>query len=102
MYEFAASMGATCIDGNLADIDTATPGAQYECSVSQIVTATQMETLLAECDNATSPSSSTNKPCWAIETDALTCTSGTHLKLAIERAVVPPDAIIKAQCLAPN
>jgi hypothetical protein len=100
--EFPASMGATCIDGDLADVDPATPGAQYECSVSLIVTATQEETVLPQCNDLASPTSSTNKPCWAIAVDTVTCTNGAHLELAVERADQPPDGVVKAQCLAPS
>jgi hypothetical protein len=100
--EFAASMSGACIEGSLADVDASTPGPQYECSVSQVVTASQTETVLPMCNNFNSPSSSTNRPCWAVELDAANCTLGEHLKLAIERAEQPPDAVVKAQCLAPG
>jgi hypothetical protein len=99
-FEFPAAMGATCLDAELADVDATTPGDQYDCSVSQIIVATQMEAVLPQCNNLTSPSSSTNRPCWAIESDSASCPSGAQRKLAIERAEPPPDATIKAQCVA--
>jgi hypothetical protein len=56
--------------------------------------------VLPQCDNATTPSSSTNKPCWAVEADTANCTTGTHMKLAIERTDQPPDAVVTAQCVS--
>jgi len=100
--EFPASMGATCLEKELFDVDPNTPGPQYDCSVSQVVIATQAETLIPQCNNLTSPVSSTNKPCWAIELDTANCTSATHEKLAIERTdPAPGDSNIKAQCVTP-
>ena len=88
------ALGSPCIDGTLADVDPNTPGPQYDCSVSDVTNfgaANQMETVLPECNNLTpgSESTSTNKPCWAIETDTVNCT-GTGLTLKVERSVAPP------------
>ena len=98
--QFPAAMGGMCVEAQLLDVDTNTPGPQYECSVTQLVTATQMESVLPPCNNVAAPSSSTNRPCWAIETDTASCTTADHLKLAIERADTPPDAVVKAQCVS--
>lgn len=98
--QFPASMRGLCVEAQLLDVDTATPGSQYECSVTQTVTATQMESVLPQCNNVQAPSSSTNRPCWAIELDTATCAAGEHLMLAIERADAPPDAVVKAQCVS--
>ncbi|MEO6776818.1 MAG: hypothetical protein ABI467_28030 [Kofleriaceae bacterium] len=81
------ALGSPCIDGTLA-----TP---YDCSVSDVQNygkANQVETILPECDNTTTPASSTNEPCWAIETDPM-CSAGQHLTLKIERGSTPapPD-----------
>ena len=86
-------LGSPCIDGTLADVDPNTPGPQYDCSVSDVTNygkANQQETVLPECDNLTTPASSANKPCWAIETDAMNCTAKQNLTLKIERDVTPP------------
>ena len=98
--QFPAATGVICIEAQLLDVDSSTPGPQYECSVTQFVTATQMESVLPECNNLQTPSSSTNRPCWVIEVDTATCTTAEHLKLRIERADAPPDAVIKAQCVS--
>jgi hypothetical protein len=85
-------LGSPCIDGKLADVDPNTPGPQYDCSVSDVANygaANQVETVLPACNNATTPASSTNKPCWAIETDVANCTAGSHLTLKIERTTAP-------------
>ena len=77
------ALGSPCIDGTLA-----TP---YDCSVSDVQNygkANQQETILPECNNTTTPASSTNTPCWAIETDPQ-CSAGMHLTLKIERGSSP-------------
>ena len=89
------ALGSPCIDGTLADVDPNTPGPQYDCSVSDVQNygkANQQETILPECNNLTTPASSTNVPCWAIETDPM-CSAGQHLTLKIERGgtATPPD-----------
>jgi hypothetical protein len=81
------ALGSPCIDGTLA-----TP---YDCSVSDVQNygkANQVETILPECNNMSAPASSTNVPCWAIETDPM-CSAASHLTLKIERGstATPPD-----------
>lgn len=88
-------LGSPCIDGKLADVDPNTPGPQYDCSVSDVDNygaANQTETVLPECNNLTpgQEASSTNTPCWAIETDTANCTGGDHLTLKIERGSTTP------------
>ena len=88
-----AVIGSPCVDGTLADVDPNTPGPQYDCSVSDVTNfgkTNQMETVLPECNNLGDPPSSTNKPCWAIETDTMNCTGGQHLTLKVERSQAPP------------
>ncbi len=50
----------------------------------------QTATLLPECNNLTDPKTSTNTPCWAIETDTANCTGGDHLTLTVERGGTTP------------
>jgi hypothetical protein len=96
-------IGSPCIEGNLADVDPNTPGPQYDCSVSDVTNfgkANQTETVLPQCNNLTSPASSTNKPCWAIEVDTVNCMSGDHLTLKIERSEAPPaDTHVVSYCV---
>jgi hypothetical protein len=78
------ALGSPCIDGTLA--------MPYDCSVSDVQNfgkANQVETILPPCNNATTPASSTNEPCWAIETDPQ-CSSASHLTLKIERGSTTP------------
>jgi hypothetical protein len=89
------ALGSPCIDGTLADVDPNTPGPQYDCSVSDVTNygaANQTETVLPECNNLATPASSTNMPCWAIETDPVNCSAGQHLTLKIERGNTMPGA----------
>ena len=91
--EFPAATNLYCFDQALADVDATTPGPQYECSVSDVVSG---ETLLPLCNNG-----STNKPCWLIEPDLANCPNGDHLSMTIARSGAPPaDAKVMAQCVA--
>jgi len=96
-------IGSPCIEGKLADVDPTTPGPQYDCSVSDVRNygkANQSETVLPQCNNLMAPASSSNKPCWAIETDTMNCTSGDHLTLKIERNEAPaPDTHVISYCV---
>lgn len=97
------ALGDPCIEGTLADVDPNTPGAQYECSVSDVLhfgKVNESETVLPECNNAGSPASSTNKPCWSIQVDAAQCTSKLNQILRVERDTAPaPDTYIVANCV---
>ena len=78
-------IGSPCIDGKLA-----TP---YDCSVSDVVDEgkpTQKETVLPECNNTMDPKSSTNTPCWAIESDPMCTSSYMNLTLKVERGNTTP------------
>jgi hypothetical protein len=95
-------LGSPCIDGNLADVDPNTPGNQYDCSVSDVKNygkANQTEEVLPQCNNATSPASSTNKPCWSIQVDPK-CSGPGMLTLKVERDVAPaPDTHVISYCV---
>ncbi|NVB84728.1 MAG: hypothetical protein HOV81_40535 [Kofleriaceae bacterium] len=96
-------IGSPCIEGKLADVDPDTAGDQYDCSVSDVTNfgkANQSETVLPQCNNVMTPSSSTNKPCWSIQTDTMNCTAGDHLTLKIERSQAPaPDTHVVSYCV---
>lgn len=96
-------IGSPCIEGNLADVDPETPGEQYDCSVSDVLNfgkANQTETVLPPCNNATDPASSTNKPCWSIQTDMMNCASEPHLTLKVERNEAPAgDTHVISYCV---
>ncbi|HEX5062284.1 MAG TPA: hypothetical protein VFV99_23095 [Kofleriaceae bacterium] len=96
-------IGSPCIEGKLADVDPTTPGPQYDCSVSDVRNygkANQSEEVLPQCNNLGTPASSTNKPCWAIETDTMNCTAGDHLTLKVERNEAPAaDTHVISYCV---
>jgi hypothetical protein len=97
--------GSPCFDGPLSDVDDTTPGEQYDCTVSDFNNygmANQVETVLPACNNTSAPSSSTNKPCWTIVPDAMTCTVAPNLALKIERIEAPSASLhVIASCVAP-
>lgn len=96
-------IGSPCIEGKLADVDPNTPGNQYDCSVSDVTNfgkANQSENVLPACNNAGTPDSSTNKPCWAIVPDPMNCMSGANLTLKIVRSEAPPaDTHVVSYCV---
>ena len=86
-------IGSPCIDGMLADVDPATPGPQYDCSVSDVRNygkANQTEEVLPACNNTAAPASSTNKPCWSIQVDPM-CSGPGMLTLKVERNEAPAN-----------
>jgi hypothetical protein len=96
--------GSPCFDAELADGDPTTPGAQYDCTVSDVINpgkANQTETVLPSCNNPASPMSSTNKPCWSIVADTVNCPATPSLALLIERNEAPaPETHVIATCVS--
>lgn len=92
-----------CFTAQLSDVDPATPGAQYQCAVTEVRYRANQEPeelrVIGRCDDV-----HTRLPCWTIEEDAATCSytaTNPHLKLVIDRgAEIPaPDTRIKASCV---
>lgn len=84
--------GTACFDAPLLDVDSTTPGPQYECSVSDVGNPgapNQTEVILPACNNAMTPASSTNKPCWSVQVDTVNCAVAPSLSLVVERAEAP-------------
>jgi hypothetical protein len=53
-------------------------------------------TVLPACNNG---SSSTNKPCYELVSDAATCSAGSHLRLQVQRLAAPaPSTVVVARC----
>ena len=62
--------------------------------------ANQSETVLPQCNNLAAPASSSNKPCWAIETDPMCTGTMDHLTLKVERSEAPaPDTHVISYCV---
>jgi hypothetical protein len=95
-FQFASSITTRCFDSVPADVDTATAGVQYECSVSE--TVNNVEKIFPQCNNLNGSGSSTNKPCWAVIVDAQNC-PGSERILRIERGTAAPDGLVNGQCL---
>jgi hypothetical protein len=95
-------IGDPCIEGNLADVDPVTPGAQYDCSVSYVVNPTManaQETIMGAC-GATIGSD----PCWHLVPDPTNCgTTPTKLTLKIENEdrlkAMGADVHVLANCV---
>jgi hypothetical protein len=87
-----------CFEHSLADVDSATAGAQYDCSVTD-VRGDQEIGVVPACDATRS-----QLPCWHIEEDAQRCAytkTDPHLKLVVERGGHVPgaDVHVRASCV---
>ncbi len=102
------ALGDPCIEGKLADVDPATPGPQYDCSVSVITnpgTTNQKEQVLPLCTPEDATAS--NTPCWHLTVDQMACPkTADHIVLKIEdnpdpdpAKKLPKDAHIRADCV---
>ncbi|MBA3501177.1 MAG: hypothetical protein M4D80_35065 [Myxococcota bacterium] len=90
-----------CFDYELADVDADEPGAQYDCSVTEVrrhpnAPDEELRTLPA-CGSG-------QTPCWRIEEAPTECAytdTSPHLKLAIDRGgqAPTPDIRVKASCV---
>ena len=79
-------VGDTCLTRAIA-----TPA---DCMVRDEVGATS--TMLPACNNG---SSSTNKPCYELISDATACSAGSHLRIVVQRlAAPPPSTVVVARC----
>ncbi|MDB4962076.1 MAG: hypothetical protein JWP01_2075 [Myxococcales bacterium] len=92
-------IGDPCIEGKLADVDEATPGPQYDCSVSDVTNIgkpNQAEAVLPQCNTG-----NTNTPCWRINVDLMNCPASDHFTLKIERGgqTPPPETHVIAYCV---
>jgi hypothetical protein len=94
-------IGDPCIEGQLADVDPTTDGAQYDCQVSAVTNRNrpnQTEAVLPACmpDSA----AATNQPCWRIAVDTALCKTKQSLVLRIEgQDSLPPDTHVLANCV---
>jgi hypothetical protein len=94
-------IGDPCIQGQLADVDPNTAGAQYDCQVSWVTNrnkASQTEAVLPKCEPENGGAA--NKPCWRITTDEALCTKNEHLVLRIEgEEMLAADSHVLANCV---
>ena len=87
------AIGSPCLTTPLADVDPATPGAQYDCIVEDVVGATV--TPIAACSTGA-------QTCWRLTSDPATCVAADHLKLELVRAQLPdPATVTRMRCVLP-
>ncbi len=94
-----AVIGDPCIEGKLADVDTKTPGPQYDCAVAAVQNQgkdNESQNILPKCDD-----SSSNAPCWHLVTDAVNCSKTPDMQtLKVEgQNTLPDDTHIIANCV---
>ena len=66
----------------------------FDCMVHEEVGSAS--TPLPACNGG---ASSTNKPCYELVSDPVSCSAGSHLKLNVQRAAAPaPTAVVVAAC----
>ncbi len=96
------SLGTTCLEGVIADVDPVTPGRQVDCRVyEQLADSTEIQTRFVECDNPGNLEGSSVVPCFSIQTGGETC-GDFHTQLALQihgRDIEPsPDTQLTAEC----
>ncbi len=95
-------LDASCVPGNLADLDATAPGIQPDCAVSETRPDTG-ETVLGVCDDMDQPERSSLTPCYVIAPDTDACgRTPTNLRVTVYRRpneTVPPDTRVVARCL---
>jgi hypothetical protein len=95
-----STIGTSCFEHSLADVDLQTPGVQFGCTVADVVNEgmpNEIRVSIPACNAA-----STNTPCWKIVTDLVNCQAGDHLSLQITRMqAAPPDDHVVADCIIP-
>jgi hypothetical protein len=88
-----AVIGDPCIEGRLADVDPATPGTQFDCSVSQ--TSPNLATkILPQCPATVTDS---DKPCWHIDLDPAQCCDNDPAHPEKERCMERDPFILKIE-----
>lgn len=96
----AKVIGNPCLEGDMVDYDSATPGVQPECQISDVRfpnTDRQEEDPIPHCDTTGGAT-----PCWHLETNLETCSSTeTNLELIVERggSEVPTGTHVQARCV---
>lgn len=91
------ALGAPCIQGKLADVEPATPGTQYDCTVTSVAVP-GVESPMPRC--TPEDASATNKPCWHLTSNAAICPRNDHIALAIEGAsALPTRDYVKLSCV---
>ena len=96
------SLGTTCLEGVVLDVDPVQPGRQVECRVFERHGFSDApEVPLAECDNPGNLEASSQLPCYSIQTGGEAC-GDFHTQLALQvhgRDAVPaPDTRLIAEC----
>ncbi len=96
------SMGTTCLEGDITDIDPATPGRQVGCRVYEEIEDTiAYRTTIPVCDNPANLANSSVLPCYSILTGGEACGDfRTQLALQVHgRQVLPgPNTRLIAEC----
>ena len=67
------SMGTTCLEGAISDVDPELPGRQVECRVFERRTDSQEQRYFQKCDRPGDLSNSSVLPCYMIQTGGEAC-----------------------------
>jgi hypothetical protein len=96
------SMGTTCLEGDITDIDPETSGRQPGCRVyEQLSGSTELRTMIPVCDNPANLANSSVVPCYSILTGGEACGDfRTQLALQVHGRQVMPhrDTRLIAEC----
>ncbi len=92
---------AACLQGGIADTNSAQPGIQPDCVVG-LTEPGQAERTLGECDNTAQPQASSIVPCYLVTENANCLATETHLAVKVHYAegfTVPIGTSASAHCL---
>jgi hypothetical protein len=89
---FRKAIGSPCVTAELADAKPKAEGLQVDCVVEDVIGASAIEIASCEADLAA-------RPCWRLEADPATCTTGLNLKMVVQRDAAPdPASTTRMRC----
>jgi len=88
------SLGTTCLEGPILDIEPDEPGRQVDCRVyEKLVFSDESRTNFPKCDNPGNLEASSQLPCYSIQTGGEACGDFyTQLALQVHGRSTPPNA----------
>ena len=85
-----SSLGTTCLEGPIKDVDLETPDRQVDCFVYQQVDDNrESRTYLSACDKPGDLANSSILPCYSIQTGGEACDTRTQLTLQVYGSAAP-------------
>lgn len=88
------TLGSSCLEAQIADVDPNTPGSQPDCIVEDVLGSTV--TAIPACGTVQ------QDLCWSLVEDVATCQSAEHLRLDVHRTTAAPaGTTTHMRCVTP-